>query len=152
MNAFVAKYSRGLLFISALLMLTACATPNFIPQTSEDTVSDIQLSKVYVRGIFNWWEAEPAYLLSKGSDGAYSITMELIADGQPYDFRLSDEYWSPSNSCGGAVVTPINENERFELYCNGSSRNLQFTPTTTGIYKFSVYQKAAELILVIDRQ
>lgn len=150
MNSILSNCLRKTCIAVGVVFLTACATPSFIPQADDGIHTPINLDKMYVRGIFNWWEAEPAYLLKKDDKG-YSINLELIADGQPYDFRLSDEYWSPSNSCGATQIKPIGENQTTELYCGGNSKNLQFTPNVTGVYKITVLQQKTGLALVVTR-
>lgn len=142
---------RMMLPVVLAALLSACATPMYAPQGQQDTETPLDLEKIYVRGIFNWWEAEPAYLLSKESSDTYSVTVELIADGQPYDFRLADQYWSPSKSCGAPDIQVVDQGQALVLYCSGDSKNLQFTPQVTGHYKFLVTQTGRSISLIVEQ-
>lgn len=149
---FNTKLSRNFVAISLLALLTGCATPSFSPQTEKAILPPLNLDEMYVRGIFNWWEAEPTYLLTASNDDYYSIVVDLIADGQPYDFRLADEYWTPHKSCGATQVMEVVNSVPLELYCAGDSKNLQFIPKVTGSYQFKVEQTDSSLTLVITKQ
>lgn len=93
---------------------------------------------MYLRGVFNWWEATDDFrLLPIADSGDYGLTMELIADGQPYDFKVADGKWSDSLNCGAkSKVETIRVGETVALYCGQDSLNLQFSPKITGRYEF----------------
>lgn len=98
---------------------------------------------MYLRGVFNWWEADPSYKFTRkgvdNNEAAWSVDVELIADGQPYDFRLSDANWTPSQSCGGKYKgQPVMLGTTVYLACEQGSENLQFTPSSTGMYRFVI--------------
>ena len=142
LGVFVIGVSVNKVFISLLLslFLTACSSSGSfnIPEMAKPDEANIKFSQLYLRGVFNWWEATPAYRFSQGSNGWY-VDVELIADGQPYDFRLSDAQWTPSQSCGAKYKgQPVMLESRIYLVCAQSSENLQFTPSTTGIYRFTI--------------
>ena len=146
------KLSKNLTIALLLALLTGCATPTFLPPPEQASQPPIELTQIYVRGIFNWWEAEPAYLLQDNQDGTYSISVDLIADGQPYDFRLADEYWTPYKSCGAEAILEVQEYKTVQLYCAEDSKNLQFIPTVTGVYEISVTQNDSQLSLTISKK
>lgn len=144
---------KKLLTLAFVLSLSACSSRGIVSIPGLSDEPEVNFDNLYLLGVFNWWEANPAYKLNEGSAGWY-VDVELIADGQPYDFRFSDDVWTPSQSCGGkykgeltSVSTPI------YLICGSDSENLQFTPNTTGTYRFSVVNASGhELRLVITRQ
>lgn len=146
--------NKVLLIIIFSFVLTACAsrsgftTPEAMPPNP--TVS---FENLYLRGVFNWWEASPSYRFNESTEGWF-VDVELIADGQPYDFRLSDDKWTPSQSCGGKYKgQPVMVESMVYLICQQASENLQFTPSTTGIYRFVVSPAdAGEVSLIIRRR
>ena len=92
---------------------------------------------MYLRGVFNWWEVSQAFKLLPSASDQYSVTIELIADGQPYDFKVADETWTMTLNCGsefGSDALELGESTR--LVCASDSLNLQFTPSETSLYRF----------------
>ncbi len=87
--------------LTLCLALSACSSSGSfkIPEIMPDSPR-IQFENMFLRGVFNWWEADPSYQFKRTNTG-WVVDVELIADGQPYDFRLSDANWTPSQSCGG---------------------------------------------------
>ncbi|MGQ8367053.1 hypothetical protein [Glaciecola sp. 1036] len=117
------------------LLLTGCATPNvediFTQQPDKD------YSNMYLRGVFNWWEASDAFKLRSVSLDEYAVVIELIADGQPYDFKVADSGWANDLNCGVEYgQQTLKLDDTIELYCAADSANLQFTPSETGNYRF----------------
>jgi len=135
-------------------LLTGCTSSGgiSIPQLPSSTPS-IAFDSLYLRGVFNWWEATPAYKFKQGS-GSWYVDVELIADGQPYDFKLSDANWSPSQSCGAKYKgQPVMIEATVYLICQQNADNLQFTPSSTGIYRFSISAASAgEVTLIITKR
>jgi len=116
-------------------LLSGCAT-NVIDSFSKEQNYD----GLYLRGVFSWWEADEKYKLLELSDRVYSTTIELIADGQPYDFKFADANWTPGMNCGYA-----NESDRVIVVgdsvrsnCDTTDENFQFTPTETGVFRFTI--------------
>ena len=146
--------NKTLLVIIFSFLLTACANRSgfSIPEVMKPS-PQVNFKNLYLRGVFNWWESSPAYRFTKDTDGWF-VDVELIADGQPYDFRLSDENWTPSQSCGGKYKgQPVMVESVVYLVCQQNSENLQFTPSTTGIYRFVVSPAGTgEVSLVIRRR
>ncbi|MBT0586669.1 hypothetical protein [Alteromonas oceanisediminis] len=121
------------------VFLAGCTTTGGLPSIIAEKQAPVDVSSLYLRGVFNWWEAEPAYRLTKDYRGGYSVTIELIADGQPYDFKVADADWTPANSCGSQdIVEIITLTSTHSLYCGAETANLQFTPQSTGWYTFWV--------------
>lgn len=124
----------GVLFFS-LQILAGCASSVtqdfFAPTPSKD------YSNMYLRGVFNWWEASDNFKLTALNSDQYAITIELIADNQPYDFKVADATWSMELDCGNTFnADPMILEESVELVCASDSLNLQFTPSETGFYQF----------------
>ncbi|WP_100644154.1 hypothetical protein [Alteromonas facilis] len=138
----------------AFLLLGGCTSSSVLNQSVFNTTPEINASELYVRGVFNWWEAEDNYRLIQVTADSYSIELDLIADGQPYDFKLADSVWSPHTNCGAeSVSVSLIETQLYSLYCGDDAQNLQFTPSQTGRFVISVVQKDAhKLLLSIHRK
>jgi hypothetical protein len=125
-------------FISIAILtslLSGCATnviDNFIKEKSYDGL--------YLRGVFSWWEADEKYKLVELSNNVYSTTIELIADGQPYDFKFADTNWTPGSNCGYAsgVDKIIVVGSTVRANCEATDENFRFTPTETGTFQFTI--------------
>lgn len=131
------------------LSLSACSSKGgfSIPELPSSSPA-IEFENMYLRGVFNWWEADPSYKFTRkgveNNEAAWSVDVELIADGQPYDFRLSDAKWTPSQSCGGKYKgQPVMLGTTVYLACEQGSENLQFTPSSTGMYRFTIHSAGA---------
>ena len=145
---------KKLLTIASMcITLSACSSSGSlkIPEIAPD-VPRIQFENMFLRGVFNWWEADPSYKFKRSNSG-WTVDVELIADGQPYDFRLSDAKWTPSQSCGGKYKgQPVMLGSTVYLVCEQGSENLQFTPSSTGTYRFTVTAASAgEVALVVSK-
>lgn len=131
---------RKSLILALAFLISACTTKNYsILEPSENqVVENINFQSLYFRGVFNWWEANEAYQLKETNDGWF-VDIELIADGQPYDFKISDAYWSPAQTCGADYAgQQVIKDSTLEIQCGGSVNNLQFTPVKTAVYRFFV--------------
>lgn len=120
-------------------LLSACAADikAYIPDVLENN-TDVNADQLYLRGVFNWWEAEDKYRLQ--ADGAdYALQINLIADGQPYEFKLADELYRPFNNCGAQYqLSTVVVDQPFRLYCQEDSQNLRFLPNETATYEFRI--------------
>ena len=126
------------LALLAIVTLSGCATSaklkEYIPSFSDDR----DYASLYLRGVFNWWEAEPAYQFTE-QGSAYVVDVELIADGQPYDFKVADAVYSSEHHCGAlASLGVLAVENTFTLHCSDTAYNLQFTPAMTGTYRFTL--------------
>ena len=132
------SFKRSAALSIAILALGGCSSTTLIPLPEFNT-PDVELDALYARGIFNWWEVDERYKLINEGSGVHSVSLELIADGQPYDFKLADSVWSPHANCGSEdYVTQLQVNETYRLVCEEESQNVQFTPSKTGQYKLRV--------------
>lgn len=116
--------------------VSGCAT-NVIPtfNTSPD------YSKLYLRGVFNWWEADEKYRLVQIEDNLFVTQIRLTADGQPYDFKFADANWSPELNCGYADESDdqiVTINMFVRANCERTNEHFKFTPQETGLYQFSI--------------
>lgn len=139
--------------LSFCFLLSACSSSGSfnIPEIGP-SVPRIQFENMFLRGVFNWWEADPNYKFKRSNSG-WIVDVELIADGQPYDFRLSDDKWTPSQSCGGKYKgQPVMLGANVYLICEQASENLQFTPSSTGTYRFNINPASAgEIVLTVSK-
>lgn len=118
------------------LLVTGCAS-NIIP-TFVDTPD---YSKLYLRGVFTWWEADEKYKLVEVSENKFATQIRLIADGQPYDFRFADINWSPTLNCGyvkASIDQIVTLDDYVRANCESKDENFRFTPIETGLYEFSI--------------
>jgi uncharacterized protein YceK len=116
-------------------LLSGCATNiigDFIKKQSHDGL--------YLRGVFSWWEADEKYKLVELSDQVFATSIELIADGQPYDFKFADSSWTPGMNCGYArksdkiIVVGVSVRSN----CESTDENFRFTPSETGTFQFMI--------------
>ena len=116
-------------------LLSGCAT-NVIDSFSKEQSFD----GLYLRGVFSWWEADEKYKLVELSDQVFATTIELIADGQPYDFKFADSSWTPGMNCGYARESDkiIVVGESVRSNCDSTDENFRFTPTETGTFYFII--------------
>lgn len=128
---------KQLSIVASVLVLSACASA---PSTNIfNTSSSKDYSNMYLRGVFNWWEATDAFKLQAVSSNEYAVTIELIADGQPYDFKVADSTWSMPLNCGNSFNSnSITLRKTVVLVCASDSVNLKFTPKQTGLYTFTL--------------
>jgi len=127
---------NGFLSVAILAsFLSGCATnviDNFITEKNYDGL--------YLRGVFSWWEADEKYKLVELSDQVYSTSIELIADGQPYDFKFADASWTPGMNCGYASESDkiIVVGDSVRSSCETTDENFRFTPKETGTFQFII--------------
>jgi hypothetical protein len=130
------KFTKLAVVAFSVLALSACST------RSRDLISfesNKNYQDMYLRGVFNWWEATDQFKFNRITPDLYSITIKLIADGQPYDFKVADAAWSSQFNCG-FEYSP----RRLELYdpveltCEQTSQNIQFIPSDTGLFTFEL--------------
>lgn len=130
-------YKIRILFTSGLISLLAgCAS-----YTVEPYKDVRELPQMYLRGVFTWWEADPKYQLKLKQGSVYATSIELIADGQPYDFKFADSNWTPGSSCGYKSKyrdQRISLNEVALADCERADENFKFVPKETGLYEFSI--------------
>ncbi len=129
------KHRIGLFLLVVATTLSGCST-TFVEQILE---KDYQ--SFYLRGVFTWWEADENYRVQQVEGKLYKSSVKLIADGQPYDFKFSDESYAPGYDCGSLTGTQgkvLVEGETATASCEEPGGNFQFTPTETGNYDFFI--------------
>lgn len=126
---------KRLAIVSLVLLLNACSTIDTSQQLPTPNYQEL-----YLRGVFNWWEAEEKYKVVKVKDGLFRSQVELIADGEPYDFRFADKDWTPGLTCGtrsnGGQL--IRLGRRLVADCFEGLNNFKFYPDKTGVYEFFI--------------
>ncbi|MFQ3251540.1 MAG: hypothetical protein ACI9O6_003390 [Glaciecola sp.] len=129
------KFTKLTVVALCLIGLSACST-----RSARDLISfepDKNYQDMYLRGVFNWWEATEQFKLTRVNSELYSITIELIADGQPYDFKVADANWGPEFNCGFEYAPrKVELYDSVDLVCEQTSQNIQFVPAETGRFKF----------------
>lgn len=133
---------RWYVLIALLSFLSACTQTGKYGVYSSRAPA-IEFSQWYIRGVFNWWEAQSAYQLQQ-SDDTWFVDVELFSDQQTqtYDFKFSNVNWETDQTCGAnAGDYNVSTQKPFKLSCGESIHNLQFTPSQTGIYRFSISGK-----------
>lgn len=132
-------FSRLYLLFVGLLILSGCTTTEIVDGQKSD--SEYDYSTLYLRGSFSWWEAEEAYKVVKVSDSEFKVVVDLVADGQPYDFKFADKNWTNGLSCG------YRDKDRDEEIVLGRSAsvncftpvdNFKFLPDESGKYMFTL--------------
>jgi len=124
-------------FLLIFLSLTGCKTTGFTSILGAETSPNWH--SLYLRGVFTWWEADEKYKVEQISSTLYRANVELIADGQPYDFKFADKDWTPGTRCGffnKASDEVLSEGKRAKANCDTPGDNFKFTPSTTGLYHF----------------
>ena len=129
------------IFLFAVLHgLSACSTTNISDLISSNESNVLEAGgSLYLRGSFNWWEAEEPYRFKKVSSSLYVVKAHLVADGQPYDFKIADKEWSIGMRCGylnKETDEVLTIGSVSLANCDTPVDNFQFTPLTTGEYKF----------------
>ena len=129
------KFIKLTVAVVSLAALSACST-----QTARNLISfepDKNYEDMYLRGVFNWWEASDQFKFTRVRPEFYTITIELIADGQPYDFKVANASWSPEFNCGFEYSPRrVELYDAVELVCEQTSQNIQFVPADTGLFTF----------------
>ncbi len=138
---------KKLVIATSCLVLSACSSQGFRSVLPiEAPYPKIEFENLYLKGIFNWWEARETHRFVKGNTGWY-VELELIADGQPYDFKISDFNWTPDQTCGATYANQqVVANSTTYALCAEDKGNLTFTPEKTGIYRFSIFDAQEQQI------
>ena len=120
------------------IIMTGCANNAVIESQSQKT---FDYSSLYLRGSFSWWEADDSYRVVPVSDNTYRVVVELVADGQPYDFKFADKSWTMGLSCGyknKEQDETIQLDRPVTLNCYTPVDNFVFKPTESGKYLFTL--------------
>lgn len=119
----------------ASVLLAGCTSTQSLP-----SVESRSLDGLYLRGVFSWWEADEEFKLKQIGAQRFRAILSLIADGQPYDFRIGDKDWTPGLTCGQHSSEPdtMRLGRRVDGDCRNGSRNFKFQPKETGQYEVTV--------------
>jgi hypothetical protein len=133
-------YKKALAPVLSAMLLGGCASSS-VP-TEQVIVGAAELDKpLYLIGSFNWWEVDEQYVLVKGRKNTYSTRVELIADGQPYDFIIADAKWSPGYTCGYHTKSKdhlLQLDKDVDADCTKRTNNFQFKPIENGVYQLTI--------------
>lgn len=131
----LSKLIKLTITLAGLQVLAGCASSGSVDFFNQSATKDY--SNMYLRGVFNWWEVNESFKLIPTDDKKYAVTIELIADGQPYDFKVADSAWTMTLNCGNEFgKQAITLGDNVALICASDSINLQFTPSETGLFEF----------------
>ena len=126
--------------LTLALFIGGCATSQ--SPSTQTVVGAASLDKpLYLIGSFNWWEVDEKYVFTEVTRGEYSTKVELIADGQPYDFIIADAKWSPGYTCGYRSKNTdrvLELNKSSDANCTSRTNNFQFKPTANGTYTVTI--------------
>lgn len=121
----------------ATTALISCSTTNLTSIIGAD--SNKEWDTLYLRGTFTWWDADERFRLIKINTHLYMASTELVADGQPYDFKIADKNWNPGYRCGYADKEKdevLTLGSVSEANCDTPVDNFKFTPEESTIYYF----------------
>ena len=130
---------RSVNLIAALLFLSGCAGQ--LSQQSNRYIAQLEETKLYVKGTFNWWGVNEAFRFTAlpNQSNSWFVDVNLIDDGSPYDFKITDANWSASQTCGAVEQkTLIQAGEWIKLFCQTDSQNFQYVPQGDGLYRFTI--------------
>lgn len=105
------------------------------------SVDSYDYNTLFLRGSFSWWEADENYRVNEVSDGVYSVVVELVADGQPYDFKFADKDWTNGLSCGYRDKDSDEQimlGKSVDVNCFTPVDNFIFIPEESGKYIFTL--------------
>lgn len=128
------KQTTNLLFkiISVVLVLVlAISTMMIMPLSA----SAAPAPPYYLKGDFNGWSADSAYLLSDNGDGTYSLTKSFTAG--TYQYKFSGEDWSWSVPGGDNAILNVSSDSLVKFTFNPSNSSYSATPVsapTTDVY------------------
>lgn len=112
------------------------------------------MSKVmFLRGVFTWWDAEEEFRIKRVDGDLYMAKAELVADGQPYDFKFADAGWTSGKNCGykGKEDEVIELGKKSKANCSSVFENFKFTPAEDGVYTFYIDFGGADPIVSVEK-
>lgn len=131
--------NKNLQHIGAIILLSSLVSG--CASTAIETLTQSKsYDGLYLRGVFSWWEADEQYKMIEVSSQRYTTSIDLIADGQPYDFKFADAQWTPGFNCGysSKFDQVIELGDTVSADCDTTDENFKFTPNETGTYEFSI--------------
>lgn len=134
----MSEFSKLSFLLVVAALVSACSS-SVSTHSLVEQVEGKDFSNMYLRGNFTWFEVDENYKLLATSSNTYEVTINLIADGQPYDFKVADPHWSMRLNCGtGFEMAALELDVTYDLVCAADSLNLQFKPSETADYIFTL--------------
>ncbi|WP_017443876.1 hypothetical protein [Gayadomonas joobiniege] len=130
--------SKGVCCLFAAIVAAGCS---MTPQVNNDSsTSDDRENYLYLRGNFTWWDIEEHAKVKHVEGNTYKSTVELIADGQPYEFKFADENWSLGANCGylEKAEQVVTIGSKSTANCKAKFEPFIFVPKKTGEYDFFI--------------
>ena len=122
-----------------ILFISCCSSTTKENEGSSEPSFDY--GTLFLRGSFSWWEADENFKVNEVSKGVYRVIVELVADGQPYDFKFADKGWTNGLSCGFLDKEDdeiISLGKKVSVNCYTLVDNFIFIPEESGKYIFSI--------------
>ncbi|WP_143871079.1 hypothetical protein [Catenovulum sediminis] len=118
------------------ILTSGCSVTPYPAQTEVQNREDF----LYLRGNFTWWDIEEHAKVKQVEGQLYKATVELIADGQPYEFKFADENWSLGANCGYYEKADqlVTLDAKVSANCNAKFEPFRFIPQVTGDYDFFI--------------
>lgn len=96
---------------------------------------------LYLRGDFSAWNILEMYRVRKVSSGVYKSTVELTADGVPYELKFTDSNGLAGTNCGylsQADDQLLQISKKVRANCNAVFENFKFLPRQSATYDFFI--------------
>lgn len=143
-------------FVTALFVMASCSTAPSLSNKGKGILNagnNIDGSLLYLRGEFSWWDAEDDFNLSESASKVFSTKVDLVADGQPYKFKIADFHWSTGTNCGADSDINFELNTVYSLNCDTQSslNPFIFKPIRSGTFKFTLDLNYVNPRLTISR-
>lgn len=139
--------------LGLILLISGCTTTTTENEGTSEPSFDY--STLYLRGSFSWWEADENYKVNKVSEKVFKVVVDLVADGQPYDFKFADKNWTNGLSCGFRDKEDdeiISLGKKVSVNCYTPVDNFIFVPEESGKYIFSIdFSGWGDPTLKVDR-
>ncbi|WAJ70462.1 hypothetical protein [Catenovulum adriaticum] len=130
------KLTQLILFVVGSLILSGCAVTPIQKNPLDTDRSDF----LYLRGNFTWWDTEEHAKVERVEGQLYKATVDLIADGQPYEFKFADVNWSLGANCGYYEASDqlVTTDNSVTANCSAKFEPFKFVPEQTGEYDFFI--------------
>jgi len=96
---------------------------------------------LYLRGDFSAWNNLEKYRVRNVGNGVYKSTVELAADGVPYELKFTDSNGLAGTNCG-YLNQPDDQllqiSKKVRANCNAVFENFKFLPRQSGKYDFFI--------------
>jgi len=108
---------------------------------------------MFLRGVFTWWDAEEEFRIKRVDGDLYKASAELVADGQPYDFKFADAGWTSGKNCGykSKEDETVEIGKKSKANCSSVFENFKFTPAEDGVYTFYIDFGGEDPIVSVEK-